>query len=313
MASSTSLKDDLPLALITGASAGLGLATARALLRRGYAVILACRSRGEAARVALQTEYPQAHIHLLELDVSDLESVRAAAARLAETPLAVFIANAGMQDLGPVVRNRAGLERTFVTNHLGHFLLTRLVLAQCQQPLRVILVSSNTHDPRQFTGMPAPRLQPISDLAFGRSFTKEAASVAGRRRYTTSKLCNILCAYELHRRLQGTRLAKLVTVQAFDPGLMPGTGLARSYGPVARWFWSHVLPLTTWFLPNVNQVRTSAARLAELATAQRYAQVSGRYFSRGRPRPSSKDSYDEGQARALWELSSQLVELPPTL
>lgn len=312
----TTPEHDLPLALITGASAGLGLATARELLRRGYAVILACRrssSRGEAAKEALLAQHPQAHLRLLELDVGEPDSVRAAAAELVGLRLSVLIANAGIQDIGPVAHNRAGIEQTFATNHLGHFLFVRLLLSQCEQPLRVILVSSNTHDPRQRTGMPAPRLLPLEDLAYGRRFTEEAAAAAGRRRYTTSKLCNVLCAYELHRRLQGTRHAGRVTVNAFDPGLMPGTGLARSYGPAARWLWSQVLPLATWLLPNTNRVETSAARLAQLASEDSYAGVSGCYFSRGRRTESSKDSYDEGKARELWELSSRLVELPPAL
>src|SRR5439155_7336392 len=113
--------------------------------------------------------------------------------------------------------------------------------------------------------------------AFGRSFD-EADGRAARRRYTTSKLCNVLCAYELDRRLRAANAD--IRVNAFDPGLMPGTALAREYGVLARWAWRRLLPLLTLFVPNVNRVQTSARRLAQLVDDG--DGTSGKYLSRGR-------------------------------
>jgi NAD(P)-dependent dehydrogenase (short-subunit alcohol dehydrogenase family) len=88
-------------------------------------------------------------------------------------------------------------------------------------------VSSGTHDPDQWSGMPAPQLQDALSLAYPKDDAAVAGSMQklGQRRYATSKHCNILCAYELARRLQAS--GQSVTVNAFDPGLMPGSGLAR--------------------------------------------------------------------------------------
>jgi NAD(P)-dependent dehydrogenase (short-subunit alcohol dehydrogenase family) len=170
---------------------------------------------------------------------------------------------------------------------------------------RIVFVSSDTHDPKNWTGMPAPRFTDPLALARDGDVPDESPGHAGRRRYTTSKLCNVLCAYEMDRQLraQGRKLA----VNAFDPGFMPGTSLARDYGPVARFVTRFVLPAVTLVWPNANRVGTSARRLARLAIDPAYDGVSGRYFSRGRETRSSTESYDEAKARALWDASLALV------
>jgi hypothetical protein len=164
-----------------------------------------------------------------------------------------------------------------------------------------VFVASGTHDPAKTTGMPAPRYTSAADLAH----PADDQPADGRRRYTTSKLCNVLFAYELDRRLGCG--AKGVTVNTFDPGLMPGSGLARDYSAIGRWGWRYVLPLLR-VLPNVNSARSSGARLAALVTDPRFDDVTGSYFEGKRPIPSSSDSYDREKALDLWETSERLLE-----
>jgi NAD(P)-dependent dehydrogenase (short-subunit alcohol dehydrogenase family) len=134
---------------------------------------------------------------------------------------------------------------------------------------------------------------------------EEPIGTLGRRRYTTSKLCNVLFAYELDRRLRKSNSE--VTVNVFDPGLLPGSGLARDYTGPQRLAWRFLGPLLR-VLPGVNSARTSGRNLAALATDERYADTSGQYFSGLRPTRSSAESFDRAKATDLWVTSERLVE-----
>jgi NAD(P)-dependent dehydrogenase (short-subunit alcohol dehydrogenase family) len=216
-------------------------------------------------------------------------------------PLHAIVCNAGLQVVSGTERTAEGVEMTFGVNHLGHFALVQDLCDDLVHPGRVVVVSSGTHDPAKFTGMPSPNYTTAEQLAH----PEEADSADGRRRYTTSKLCNMLFAYELDRRLG--RGADGVTVNAFDPGLMPGSGLARDYSAMGRWAWRYVFPLLR-VLPNVNSSRTSGARLAALVSDPGFEDVTGAYFEgKGRIR-SSVDSYDREKALDLWEASEQLLD-----
>ena len=301
--------------VVTGASSGLGLEIARFLSAARVRVVLACRDRerGERARadILARGDASPDDVQVTLLDVADLDSVRRFAARVPETD--ALVCNAAVQILGGVRRNHLGVEETFATNHLGHFLLGRLMLPAMREGSKIVFVSSNTHDPKRWTGMPAPSADDLEALATGGSFGDESDALAGRRRYTSSKLCNVLCAYELARRLStGSARSKSVRVYAFDPGLMPGTGLAREYGPAARWAWRTLMPIATRVAPNVNTVETSARRLVALVTGDAEA-PSGAYVSCGRVTRSSEASYDEELAGRLWELSSRLAGVAPDL
>jgi NAD(P)-dependent dehydrogenase (short-subunit alcohol dehydrogenase family) len=289
------MANDTKSAVITGPTGGLGLACAARLAQRGWHVVLASRDaeRGAAARAKIGAG------EVRTLDVSRLESVRAFVTELRATerpPLRALVCNAGVQTLTEPPRlTPEGLEETFATNHLGHYLLARLLGADLAPGASVVFVSSGTHDPKRWTGMPSPRPGDVRGIARG-------AAMDGRTRYTTSKLYNVLCAYELARRAPSLR------VNAFDPGLMPGTGLARDYGPTARFVWRGVLPLLTRFVPDVNRVDTSAARLVSVVED---ARVTGKYFARGGEARSSEASYDEALARELWCTSAELAGVAP--
>jgi hypothetical protein len=99
-------------------------------------------------------------------------------------------------------------------------------------------------------------------------------------------------------------------VTAFDPGLMPGTGLARDYTPFMKFVWNYALPALR-FIPGVNGVSKSGADLARLVLDPELEGVSGQYFVGRKSVPSSKDSYDERKAAELWESSVSMVHLKP--
>jgi NAD(P)-dependent dehydrogenase (short-subunit alcohol dehydrogenase family) len=225
-----------------------------------------------------------------------VENVRAAGL----PPLHAIVCNAGLQVSG-TEWTEDGVEMTFGVNHLGHFALVKGLLDELTHPARIVVVSSGTHDPSKHTGMPDPGYTSAAEIAQPRA---EQSGHDGRRRYTTSKLCNVLFTYELDRRLghggQG------VTVNAFDPGLMPGSGLARDYPPLQRFAWRYLLPALRVF-PGVRSTRTSGRYLATLASDARFDGVTGEYFSGLKPIRSSADSYDRDKALDLWETSEELL------
>jgi NAD(P)-dependent dehydrogenase (short-subunit alcohol dehydrogenase family) len=290
-------------AIITGASSGLGLECARALLRSdpSWHVVLPVRDTGRGAEAVRQLDEPR-RCTVMKMDLASLASVRAfvddvRAANL--PPLHAIVCNAGLQVSG-IEWTEDGVEMTFGVNHLGHFALVQGLLDELTHPARIVVVSSGTHDPSKHTGMPDPVYTSAAEIAQPRG----DRPADGRRRYTTSKLCNVLYTYELDRRLghggQG------VAVNAFDPGLMPGSGLARDYPPLQRLAWRYLLPALR-VLPGVHSTRTSGRNLAALANDARFDGVTGEYFDGLRPIRSSADSYDRDKALDLWETSGRLV------
>lgn len=291
-------------AIITGASSGLGLECARALLRSdpSWHVVLAVRDRSRGAEAVAQLGQRQ-RCTVMEMDLASLASVQAFVENVRGAtlpPLHTIVCNAGVQVVSGTEWTEDGVEMTFGVNHLGHFALVQSLADELARPARIVVVSSGTHDPTKRTGMPEPSYTAAADLAHPRA----DQSSDGRRRYTTSKLCNLLFTYELDRRLGHGRQG--VTVNAFDPGLMPGSGLARDYPPLQRLAWRYLLPVLR-VLPGVRSTRTSGRHLAALTNDARFDGVSGEYFDGLRPIRSSADSYDRGKALDLWETSERLL------
>lgn len=293
-------------AIITGANTGLGFECARALLASdpGWHVVLAVRDTERGADAAARLDCP-GRTTVGELDLASLRSVRDFADRLPQLevpPLTALVCNAGLQVVSGTATTADGYEITFGVNHLGHFALVQHLLGALTAPARIVVVSSGTHDPDKFTGMPAPQYNSAEDLL--RLPAGGLTGEEGRRRYTTSKLCNMLFSYELDRRL-GHGVGG-ITVNAFDPGLMPGSGLARDYGSVQRLAWRLLMPALR-ILPNVNSPRRSGANLAALVADPALEGVTGEYFEGTRRIRSSRDSYDAALAADLWQVSERLV------
>ena len=291
--------------VITGASAGLGLECARAVLANdpSWHVVLAVRDAARGTAAVAELDEPN-RCTVLPMDLASLRSVRGfvASLRAAELPpVHALVCNAGIQVVSGAETTEDGVEMTFGVNHLGHFALVQGVVDHLARPARIVVVSSGTHDPAKHTGMPAPRYTSAAEVArpAGGGTVED-----GRRAYTTSKLCNVLFSYELDRRLGHGEQG--VTVNAFDPGLMPGSGLARDYPPLQRLVWRYLLPALR-VLPGVRSTRTSGRYLAALVGDVRFDGVTGEYFDGGKPVRSSVDSYDRDKALDLWTTSERLL------
>ncbi|MCA6091554.1 SDR family NAD(P)-dependent oxidoreductase [Streptomyces sp. SCA3-4] len=191
-------------AVVTGANSGIGYVTARELARRGARVVLACRdaTRGKAAEELMRAQAPGADLRLAQLDLADLDSVRAFAEDLVEDRVDLLVNNAGVMAL-PHRRTVDGFEMQFGTNHLGHFALTGLLLPRLRAAApgaRVITVSSGLH----FLGTVDPR-----DLQMEHRYRRWIA-------YGRSKSANLLFVHELARRL--TAEGSGVVAAAAHPG-----------------------------------------------------------------------------------------------
>jgi NAD(P)-dependent dehydrogenase (short-subunit alcohol dehydrogenase family) len=214
--------------------------------------------------------------------------------------------HAGVQTGAAATQTAEGYETTFGVNHLAQYLLSRLLLPDLRIKGHIVFVSSGTHDPNEKTGLPEPRYTTAREIAVD----FETGTIPGRRRCTTSKLCNIYCTYEFARRLAAASDPRLrsIRVSAFDPGMMPGTGLARSYPAPLRFVWNYVLPTATFFMRNVHSPAKSGKRLAALVMNP--SAVSGKYYSDGRKAKSSELSYNKENAAELWRTSANMVGLP---
>jgi light-dependent protochlorophyllide reductase len=311
--------------LVTGGNSGIGFECARQLARSGWHVLIASRNRA-ASSEAVQRIARESGNHAaseLGLDLGSLASVRRLVEEIErrDVPLRALVCNAGLQVTRGPLLSPDGFELTFAVNHLGHFLLTNLLLGRliANAPARIIVVSSGVHDPKRMTGMPKPAVTDLETLAA--TGGPRTGAFDGRLAYVNSKLCNLWFAYELARRLEVTCPAheeRGVTVNTFEPGLVPGSGLAREYPAALRFIWDWVLPgvarVLTPLIPAISLPPKSGAALARLVVDPALARVSGRYFpshTRWREAPSSDDSYDVDRARDLWEQSVRMSNLAP--
>lgn len=291
--------------LITGASSGLGLETAKLLAAKGIPLIIGCRDmeRADAARQRIRAHAPEAEVELLELELASLDSVAAAVEALhrREQPgLGAIVCNAGLQIVDRVRTSQDGYELTFAVNHLGHFALVTGCADLLAAGSRVVVVSSDVHQgPRKSMGFPAPRWRAARELAS----PGDGAGRDGRIAYATSKLANVYFSYELAERW-GERG---ITVNAFDPGLMPETGLSRGYSAPARIGFRLLAPVLIRLMPIARTVTRSAADLAWLVTEPELADTTGKYFTGAAQVPSAPESYDPDRAAELWQVSEELV------
>jgi len=311
--------------LVTGGNSGIGFECARELARRGSRVLIASRNQ-EASEDAVRRIARQSgdgSVSAMQLDLGSFASVRHFAKEIEarDLPLRALVCNAGLQmNHGPKL-TPDGFESTFAVNHLGHFLLTHLLLERllANAPARIVVVSSGVHDPAMKTMMPHPAITDLETLAATGGPSREKFD--GRVAYVNSKLCNLWFTYELARRLEAAKLGtgeRPLSVNAYEPGLVPGSGLARDYPPVLRWLWDWVLPSVARVLslryPSINSASKSGAALARVVLDPALERSSGQYFpshSRWQAAPSSDASYDTERARALWEESLRLTRLAP--
>jgi len=273
-------------ALITGGNTGIGLATARALAQRGASVTITSRDerRGHQALEILKSEGLQVSLGIL--DLASFASIRSFAERfLAEQPrLSVLINNAGL-----VLSDRRvtedGFEMTFGVNHLGHFLLTSLLLARLvdSAPARIINLSSSAHRGAR-TGLD------FDDLQSERGYR-------GFPVYCRSKLANIYFTRALAKRLANTS----VTVNAVHPGVV-ASGFAAD-GDTQGWT-RRLIGLVRPFMIGPDR---GARCTVHVATSAALSDVTGRYFERSKITQESRAARDDEAAERLWTISENLI------
>jgi NAD(P)-dependent dehydrogenase (short-subunit alcohol dehydrogenase family) len=272
--------------VITGANTGIGKITARELARRGAHVIFACRSADKTLPVIeeLERETGNQQLEFIALDLSDLASVRRCAEELLarNIPIHGLINNAGLA--GSRGTTKDGFELTFGTNHLGHYLFTRLLLDRIKEsgPARIVNVASASHYQARKIDWSALR--------------EKTKSRTGLPEYAVSKLSNVLFTKELARRLEGTG----VTTYALHPGVVATDVWRRVPGPV-RWVMKK-------FMVTPEEGAQTSIRCA---TAPELASETGRYYDRdGREKRPSRLADDAALARELWTKSAEWTGLP---
>lgn len=275
--------------LITGANSGIGKETALGLARMGATVVMVCRSkeRGEAAMAEIMERSGNTSVDLMIADLSSQAQIRRLAQEFKDRyqRLDVLINNAGI-GLAERAKSPDGIEMFFAVNHIAPFLLTHLLLdvLKASAPSRIVNVSSFMH--AWVKGLNLNEL-PGREKFFG------------IQAYTHSKLALLMFSYELARRLAGTG----VTVNAFDPGFVKTNVAHQVTGvlKIVRWVIFNLL----WAIPPEEGARTSIY----LTNSPEVEGVTGQYFSKQKPKRSSKASYDRGAWQRLWEISEELIAL----
>jgi NAD(P)-dependent dehydrogenase (short-subunit alcohol dehydrogenase family) len=273
--------------LVTGASTGVGFATARALARQAAAVIMVSRDpvRGEAARHAVQAVATGPAPRLLLADLSSLQAVRALASDVSSQcdRLDVLINNAA-----GLFRRRGvtvdGIERTLATNHLAPFLLTNQLLDVVRRAPagRIVNVASSSHA----SAIDWNNLESQRDYNFFRA-------------YVLSKACNILFTYELARRLSGTK----ATANAVSPPPTM-TSFGRGEGGALAFMRGTLRVLSSVGIASTPE--QGAQTIVGLACSDAFAGATGRFFLRGRERKTKPITYDAEVAARLWRVSEAL-------
>jgi NAD(P)-dependent dehydrogenase (short-subunit alcohol dehydrogenase family) len=272
--------------LVTGGTGGIGKATATGLAALGarLGIVGRDRRRAEAAAADIAAASGNPAVDVFTADMSAQAEVRRLAAEVLHTypRLDVLVNNVG----GFWATRHVtvdGLEHTFAVNHLAPFLLTNLLLGRLKEsaPARVVTVSSGA--------------QAMGRINFDDLQGEDGYS--GQRAYNQSKLANVMFTYELARRLAGTG----VTATVLHPGVVRTRFGAEDPSPIYR-----MLPLVRPFMKSPEK---GAATSLYLASSPEVQDVTGRYFANGKPRTSSKLSYDTAAAARLWQVSERLVGL----
>lgn len=294
--------------LITGATAGIGEATARELAHRGATVVLVGRNRARCEAVAdsIRRSTGNPSVEFLLADLSSQAEVRRLAQEFLRRHdrLHVLVNNAGA--LFALRRESAdGIEMTLALNHLAYFLLTGLLLKTLKEsaPARIVNVSSRAHhdvpgidfDDPQATGVPRPKSYGTSEWSSLFYCLFKPWAHPGFAQYAQTKLANVLFTLELAKRLEGSG----VTANALDPGFV-ATQFTAGNGSLG-WFmrlWSNLSGLTP-----EEGARTSIY----LASSTEVEGVSGKYFARCAQATPSTFATDPVAMKKLWELSERLT------
>jgi len=272
--------------LITGANSGIGKATALGIASLNATIVMVARDKdkGEAAQLEVRTRSGNKDVDLMVADLSSQDSVRELAHDFKSRykRLNVLVNNAGIF-LPKRIVTVDGLEATFATNHLGHFLLTNLLLdlLKASSPSRIINLTSSAHRGTEID---------FEDLQGEKRYS-------GYHAYSQSKLANVLFTYQLAKMLNGTG----VTANCLHPGVVR-TGFGKDQGGLMN----ILVRISSPFMMSPEKAAKAAIYLASSPEVE---SVNGKHFSKSREEKSSDQSYDAASAEKLWSVSAELAKL----
>ena len=272
------------IALVTGANSGIGKATVIAPAKTGVRVVMLCRNqaRGQAAQADMLAETGVTPILML-CDLGSMQEIRdfCDAFKQRFSRLDVLVNNAGVL---PVQRQETkdGLEMAFGVNYIGHFLLTQslLPLLKKAENARIVILGSVAYKTGKIN---------FDDLGMEKGYTVAAA-------YSRAKLCDLLFTRELAKRLQGTS----ITVNCVHPGAVATNILIKTDTGIGH-------ALIRLFRPIVKSAEDCAKTVVDIATEEVFSDISGAYFSRGKPCDVEGRAADDALAKRLWEVSEDIV------
>ncbi len=317
-------QDQKSTVIVTGASSGVGLYAAKALAKRGWYVIMACRNLEKAEKAAQEVGIPKDSYKILHIDLGSLDSVRRFINDFRATgrSLEALVCNAAiyMPLIKEPLRSPEGYELSMATNHLGHFLLCSVMLEDMKRSpaadKRMILLGTVTHNPDELGGKipPRPDLGNLEGFALG--FKEPVSMIDGKKfepvkAYKDSKVCNVLTMRELHHRYHESTG---ITFSSLYPGCVADTPLFRNHYPLFQ----KIFPLFQKYITGGNVSQDLAGeRVAAVVVDPEYKQ-SGAYWSWGNRQKKGRKSFvqkvspqarDDEKAERLWDLSAKLVGL----
>jgi len=312
------------LAIVTGASSGVGLHTTHALIAAGWHVIMACRNPAKGQAAAQDLGLAQSAFEVMHLDLGSLDSVRAfhKAFEARGVPLDALVLNAAtyLPQLRSPQRSPEGFEISVATNYFGHFLLANLMLPDLQKATapRLITLGTVTANSEEFGGkvpIPAPAdLGNFEGLKAG--FRAPVAMIDGKpfkpgKAYKDSKLCCMMMSRELHTRFHADTG---IVFNTLYPGCVADTPLFRN----APRLFQKIFP---WFQKNITKGYVSQPlsgdRVAQVVTEAAFAQ-SGQHWSWGNRQVQGRAAFaqalssratDAARSRELWDLTARLVDV----
>ena len=317
-------QDQKPTVVITGTSSGVGLYGAKALAKRGWYVVMACRDLPKTEQAAQSVGIPKDSYTILRLDLASLVSVREFVKdfRALGRSLDALVCNAAIYM--PLIKepqwSPEGYELTMATNHLGHFLLCNLMLEDMKRSpysdRRMVILGTVTHNPDELGGKipPQPDLGELEGFAAG--FHSPITMANGKKfepvkAYKDSKVCNVLTMRELHRRYhESTGIA----FTSFYPGCVADTPLFRNHYPLFQ----KIFP---WFQKNITGGYVSQELAGErlgMVVADPDFKQSGAYWSWGNRQKKNGKAFvqsvspqarDDERAARMWDLTTKLVYL----
>ena len=311
-----------PTVVITGTSSGVGLYAAKALIDRGWFVVMACRNISKMENAAEELELPRDSYTIRLLDLGSLDSVRRFVNnfRIMNMSLDALVCNAAiyMPLLKEPLRSPEGYELSMTTNHLGHFLLCNLMLEDLKKSTysdrRMVILGTVTHNPDELGGKIPPRPDLGNFEGFEAGF-KDPISMANAKAfepvkaYKDSKVCNVLTMRELDRRYHESTG---ISFTSLYPGCVADTPLFRNHYPLFQ----KIFP---WFQKNITggyvSQELAGERVAMVVADPEYKQ-SGAYWSWGNRQKKDGKSFvqkvspqarDDIKGERMWDLSAKLV------